>query len=136
MISKLSEDIFFFACRGAHGVTTRKKMVSSEILFIQAKPWIPDPDFAKALPGEASPERQITPLQLCISLNHYKLPIYPMDPTYLDPDVDSVVEVYIDLDYTTYQVLQNEAQKAGVPYHTLISNILHKYASGKLKHET
>ncbi len=51
----------------------------------------------------------------------------------IDADIDSVIEVYIDLDYTTYQVLQQEAQKANLPYTTLISNILHKYASEKLK---
>ncbi len=60
-----------------------------------------------------------------------------MEDQYIDPDMDadsdSVIEVYIDLDYTTYQVLQQEAQKANLPYTTLISNILHRYASGKLK---
>lgn len=49
------------------------------------------------------------------------------------PDIDDVVEVYIDLDYTTYSLLRKEADKAGMPYPTHISNILHKYALGKLR---
>lgn len=64
-----------------------------------------------------------------------------MDPSYQAediqpeeaPDIDSVVEVNIDLDYATYSLLQNAAQKAGVPYQTYISNLLHQYASEKLK---
>lgn len=63
-----------------------------------------------------------------------------MDTQYTEPDeqetepeLDSIVEVYIDLDYTTYALLHKEAQAAGVPDCTHISNVLHKYASGKLK---
>lgn len=64
-----------------------------------------------------------------------------MDPSYQPedtqpeeaPDIDSVVEVYIDLDYTTYSLLQNAAQKAGIPYQMYISNLLHTYASEKLR---
>ena len=64
-----------------------------------------------------------------------------MDPSYQPediqpeeaPDIDSVVEVYIDLDYTTYSLLQKESKEAGIPCATLIGNILHKYASEKLK---
>ncbi len=45
------------------------------------------------------------------------------------PDIDDVVEVYIDLDFTTYSLLRKEADKARIPYTTHISNILHKHAS-------
>lgn len=60
--------------------------------------------------------------------------IEPDELTGAEPELDSVVEVYIDLDFTTYSLLQKEAQKAGIPYQTLMSNILHKYAQGRLKH--
>lgn len=65
-----------------------------------------------------------------------------MDTEYVEPeaqdtqseDIDDVVEVYLDLDFTTYSLLQKEAAKAGIPCPTYISNILHKYALGRVKH--